>query len=211
MAEMSESDTPRDRQERSGHGPARALDEDYRKHLQGRLECYATAYQAGHALALYEALLLCESEALPPAGWMRKGMITFMEQQLGKVPQGRGRTGNPLARTRQDFVHYARWDAVDQIREYQEHQRRDKAQLERINLRDRRWQEINDGLRDFGTTLEEAFDHAAELLRGTPAFGSKATIRASYLKVRRAMLDPQQRGRFLIPHPATRRRFDVIS
>ena len=210
MARAQAAEGPRDRHRKAGSGRAIAPDRARLKYLRGRLEIYERAYRAGVHLALYEALALCRIESSSPEGWMLDAMLEFMEEHIGRVPQGRGRTGNRLARIRQDLVHYARWDAVKEVRDYQEAQRRALDKLKDLDLSEADRRHVAGQIRSFGATFEEALDHASKLLKGTPAGGSRETMRASYWKVHRAMRKPQQVGGFLVLQPATRRRFGLI-
>jgi len=135
-------------------------------------------------------------------------MLLFMEDHMGRAPKQRGRTGNALSKYRQDLIHYMRWDAVVEVREQQEPWRQKEAELAKLNIPVEKWPEFFGDLNP-GRTFEDALEVAQQLLQGTPAFGSRDTIRASYLMVKRIGKDRKQAGRFFLIQERTRRRFGL--
>ena len=184
--------------------PARDLSEFWSREFRR----YEQAFSAGVELALYEALVVCGQEGIPPEPWMLKAMLLFMEDPMGRAHKKRGRTGNALSKYRQDLIHYRRWDVVVEVREQQELRRQEEAELAKRNIPTEKWPELL-GYLNPGKNFEDAIEVAARLLLGTPAFGSESTIRASYFMVKRAEKDLKQHGRFLLIREQIRRRFGL--
>ena len=60
-----------------------------------------------------------------------------------------------------------------------------------------------------GKTWEDAYRIAAQELRGTPAYGSPATIKASYQLVKKMFRVPETAPRFMPLKSETLRRFGI--
>ncbi len=163
------------------------------------------AFEAGIVAALYDAILICLEADLPSPKWVQIGTARLMKEMFsGGLERKKGRTGNPFARYRNDMIHYARWDAVMDARvlraalspvvfvgrqypEFSEKEEKDKQQL-KANLST--WVK--------GMTWQDAYEGAANMLKGTPASGAPATMKNSYIKVNKASKDPSKAHRYII-------------
>ena len=170
------------------------------------------AYNAGVLAALYDAICLCVERELPPPPWLMVAMRNTLEKVLiRKFSDGKGRTGNPVARYRADLIHYTRWDTVDSLRDHQKGAWKEyQAFLDDPDVSDDgKTQLMANAPYDAGTTWVDVFQHASEMLRGTPAFGSPDTVKASYLLVKRAFQDPSQAARFYLANHQAMKRLEI--
>jgi hypothetical protein len=114
----------------------------------------------------------------------------------------RGRSAQPLDRHRQDMVDFARYDAVCEVREKQNELPRE---LERLRQLPNVTANVIEGMEKMlawaGQTWERAFQCASIMLTDTSAFGGSDAIKASYFKVKPAMLIPGQAHRYHILDP----------
>lgn len=155
------------------------------------------AFAAGMLPALYEALYLCDEKKRPVELWMLRAMRRLMVAVFtGRMGEGPGRTGNAIARFRNDMKHFYRWDMVTMIRRKQTEYREQMDELRKLDLTEEQWRSLD--LRNPCRSWEDAYELAAEELRGTPAFGSPATMKRSYQYVERNSRDPQQGPRFKV-------------
>lgn len=115
------------------------------------LEICERAWEAGVSEAVADAVELCERASLPPPTWL-VGAIGFLVQRELKHS----------ARRKWDLIHYARWDAVQE-------------------LRDRK------GEPGIPETWIDCYERVAEHFAGTVASGSAETIRSSYQRVNREL------------------------
>lgn len=179
---------------------------------QRQLEIRERAYKAGVLPALYEAIYLCKEADFPSPPWVTRGMLVTLEKLFsGKFADGLGRKGNPKARYAEDLKHFMRWDVVNEIREYQKgHWAEYQVALKDPKFSDDSIARLRaDPPRDYGTTLDDTFYHAAEVLKGTIAFGSNPTIKRSYFLVNKAAKDSSQNGRFYLVGLRTRKRLGL--
>lgn len=166
-----------------------------------QLDACERAYNAGVLAALYDAITYCTQGNIPLPSWVAKAMLETLEMLFaGNFSSGAGRTGNPKARIKEDIKHYTRWDMVKWVRRHQETVR---AEYQEVLQRPELSKEDRDRLikyapYDAGSTLEDAYHHTTEALKGTVAFGSAATIKRSYILVEKSLRDPSQAGRFYL-------------
>jgi len=132
------------------------LDDD--RLFERRLREHEAAWQSGDARALSDAIDLCEFHKTRLPQWVREGVRAFTEDKRDKP-------------TRQDDVHFARWDVVREIRDRQE-----ELDAQGYNTK---W---TDGA---------VYETASKALRGSTAQGSKDAIRRSYKLVQKALKDGQ--------------------
>jgi hypothetical protein len=169
------------------------------------LERLYFAYRDGNLAALCDAICYCVENELPPPEWIRIHSIDFFRSALSGELGGRtGPRGSPLARAKGNIIDKSRFDAVEEVRERQ----RDPDWLRHVSLvNDPKLDRVTKDklLRskplDPGKSWEDAFRVAAEILKGSPAFASPATIRNSYLRVRKCTSS----YRYHYLSPATRR------
>jgi len=139
------------------------------------------AYNAGRPAALYDALyLLHDNETggendFPLPAWVWEAMFEVLEQRLG---------GGPPVGPGQTGNEKARY-------------RKDMQYYWR-------WSAVVDA-RKKGFTWEESYKEAAKSIKGGFAYAAPTTIKGSYQKVKKALTDPSQSGRFyLASHRATK-------
>ena len=99
------------------------------------------------------------------------------------------------------MIHYARWDAVVEARDFQKTGLREYFDaLKDPKFSDQTKRELKAYPPAFveGTTWEDAYEAAAKMLKGTAAFGRPATMKNSYLKVQKDFKDPSKAYRYSI-------------
>jgi len=178
------------------------------------------ALDAGMEAAVIAGLRYCRRYELSAPPWLvdelhRQTVSAIRGDKPGKV----GRTANPLARLRQDMIHFARWDGVQLIREKQleiaeqwnevrpilQKQRElpeQTTKLRKLNITPadmlRELERVHDWV---GQTWDLAYRCAAAYLLGTESFASPAAMKASHLLVEQAGKDPAIAARFrLLDH-----------
>jgi len=129
----------------------------------------------------------------------------------GALTKKLGRSSGPVERYQQDMVDYARWEAINDVREKQREFPEDLKELRaRPNVSKSIIEEKRKMLKRVGKTWQSAFQYAATLVRGTPAFGGIAAMKASYYRVERNsksgrlryhLLDPGFLGSIGMVHP----------
>lgn len=132
-----------------------------------RLAACERAWAAGNYPALMDAVGLCTNYGRPLPAWVARATLDALaERYEGVVGEKRGRLANPKAEYRQNYIHYCRWDAVNELRDRQ-------AELEPAGY-DLRWEKI--------------FHVVSEYLNQSRsiAFGGPDAIRKSYQLVQRA-------------------------
>lgn len=151
-------------------------------------------------LAVAAALDYCEKYSLAVPSWaLSASSKVLRELLLQSRPAKRGRANHPIARYRQDFIDYERWDAVKEVRQKQ------PEVLEHVNeMRTHRnfpRSDLAAGeklLKWAGKDWDRAYECAAMLLLGREAFASVGTIRASYLKVQKHFSQPNRSFRYFL-------------
>jgi hypothetical protein len=138
-----------------------------------------------------------EYQVTPPPWLLRMSadlMIDLLKREKGKK---RGRAAGYIARHRQDMIDFERWNEVVVTRERQVRiceqvetckqclDPDDKFRIDREKMH--AW---------LGHTWERAFECATMSLTGTHARAGVDATRRSYLRVQRAMKDPEQSGRY---------------
>jgi hypothetical protein len=127
------------------------------------------AYHQGLLLAAADAVLICHMWRQPPPDWLPDAVAVAISRRTTKIEK---------KRRRQDMIHYARWSAVQALRE-------------------RRNELLRDFGDDSGMTWEKCWAMVSTLLENTDAAGSEDTIKASYALVQR----DGGTGRFLMLSP----------
>jgi hypothetical protein len=129
--------------------PPRAAEQIY----GDRLHVFKRAWDDGSLAALADAVQLCRQWKIPQPDWVADGVLQMLtEPRL---------CAKLTAAERRNNMHYARWDAVRE-------------------LRDRRGELTAAGYRP---TWNDAYRNAAKILAGTEAAGSPGAIEQSYKKV----------------------------
>lgn len=134
------------------------------------VECYR-GYKAGVLHAFVDALKTCADYGTPIPAWVIEAATELCEQQ--KRPTGMGRTGNLVAKSRADDRHYARWEAVKEVRS-----------------------------RNTPPTWDDTYVEAQRLLEGTDAYAAPDTIKASYHRMQKKVSKQPPHNRFYLSHYA---------
>jgi len=115
------------------------------------------------------------------------------------MPRGRGRSAGIVKGYFQDALHYARWDAVIEVRENCEKLRRTAKQLRKLkNPKTRgRLKEIENLIRE----AKASFKCAAKLLLRSPAYAGADAIKQSYREVEQNMKNPATAMRYYLLDP----------
>jgi hypothetical protein len=161
-----------------------------------RFELLERLHCVGSTLALNETLQSCVDWEVNPPRWAVKAAADRLASYARKGPQKVGRAAGGLARDRMDMIHFGRWDHVEELK-----RAREKWNHEVELLREapkwvqtaRNMARVERGVLRFGTTLEDLFYCASELLAGTYLGGSPETIKSSYRRVERDFKDPVRR------------------
>jgi hypothetical protein len=130
----------------------------------------------GVVLAAVEGMLVCRESDVPFPTWLQKAGIEIITLMLAGQLRTPGRTGNAIARYREDLKHFTRWSLVDEIRGH-----RTSSEEE-----DR-----------FGRSLSDCYAIAAQELRGTFAQGSPGAVEASFKLVQLAYTKGRSRFPYL--------------
>jgi len=148
-----------------------ALDE----YINRRLLICERAWRDGSTVALQDAVSVCRQYRRALPDWASEAISAALgAAQKGGVKRRRGER-TPATAHRENIKHYARWDAVREIRD-------------RL-----------DELADIASTWEETYGAAADILAGTAAAGSAETMKASYQLVEATMRAGKAAGRFYLP------------
>jgi hypothetical protein len=126
-----------------------------------KLKQLERAFADGNHTALGAAVKVCDEAKRPLPKWVCGGVLLALNGKT--MNTGRGRTGNPDTKVKQDRIHFTRWDVVRE-------------------LRDRREELAPVG---YKPTWEAAYENASKSLKGTEAQGEPAAIAASYKKIER--------------------------
>jgi len=137
--------------------PANDRDRDRQEVYQRTIGSFRAAWAAGVDVAVAEALHCCRRSRQVPPGWL----VDAVTQLVTERPR---ETAKLRHRYAMDKVHYARWDAVNELRER-------KSELAQ------------------GETWLLAYEAASKMLRGTEARGSPHAMKTSYDRVARDLRD----------------------
>ena len=148
-------------------------------------------------IAYAAAFRLCVDERVVPPLWLLREIDNLVTDLLKRErPNKRGRHAGRIARYRQDLRDYARWSAVEEIRErragYQEKAEDMATYSPELRRRYGCIDKIQRWFR-YGT-----FQCASMSLLGTDAFAGSHTVRASYRRVSRRMRSPADAFRHYI-------------
>jgi hypothetical protein len=149
---------------------------------------YERAVRAGNIGALLSALVDCIRKDLPPPRWLLVQAYSRLIDATTNKPTGkRGRTANPFAQFRQDMIHFARWDVVQEVRDKQVEVAQQVKELRGLKSASAQamLKEREQLKRWLGRSWLSAYHCASVLLKGTQAFGADDAMRASYKLVQR--------------------------
>jgi hypothetical protein len=164
-----------------------------------RFESLERLHQVGSTLALNEALQCSVDWEVHPPRWVVKAAADRFAAYARGAPLKVGRAAGGLARDRMDMIHFGRWDYVDDLKRVREKWNRELELLREVPewvQSARNMARVERGVRRFGTTLEDLFYCASELLAGTPLGGSPDTIKSSCRRIERDFKDPIRRYRY---------------
>jgi hypothetical protein len=159
--------------------------------------------ESGVVIAIPAAKHYCVTYGIDVPAWLTRISIELECANLrhGKRKE-RGRTANPVARHRQDMRHHDRWSAVCEVREKQVEVRIENEKLRTLSNVPRHFlKEREEMLRRVGSTFEDAFRCASDLLAKTESFGCPETMKASYLRIERECRDPKKAMRYHLLDP----------
>jgi hypothetical protein len=170
---------------------------------QRELEALEMMACDGSQIATSAALDYCHRYGPSLPSWFVGPAAQITKESLRKEKTSkRGRSAQPLDRYRQDMVDFARYDAVCEVREKQSELPREVQRLGQLpNVTANVIEGIEKMLAWAGQTWERAFQCASIMLTDTSAFGGSDAIKASYFKVKAAMLIPEQAHRYHILDP----------
>jgi hypothetical protein len=139
--------------------------EEWRERLFARrLAACRQAYKAGNVVALLDIVETCSEFDRPLPVWAAEA-VTAKLRLAFKISRGkRGRAPTDIAVYRRRQIDFERWDVVRELRDR-------KDELQELATK---W------------TDNAVFKTASKALERTPAFGSPAAMRKSYLKVKQS-------------------------
>jgi hypothetical protein len=149
------------------------------------LEWLRTMTRGGSELAPAAALFYCNKNKISAPDWVvESASVGYCNALNGTLAKKLGRSSGPVERYQQDMVDYVRWEAINNVREKQRQFPEDLKELRsRPNIQKSILEEKRKMLKLVGKTWLSAFQYAVTLVRGTPAFGSVAAMKASYYRV----------------------------
>lgn len=148
------------------------------------------------------ALCCCLEHNLPLPPWLRRrAAASSINELIGKRSSTKlGRNASPKGGYLEELKHYARWDAVETIREIQKESEERLAAFRRIpNLPKRHLIGAEKDVFWYGKSLEAAFACASVELHKGPGRGGPAAVKKSYRKVKKSMDDGTYRFHLLAP------------
>ncbi len=179
--------------------------------IRRELDACERGYRAGNLVSVVTALDWRHRWNEPLPKWLIAALdSTYPKLLRSDRPDQRGRTANSLARYKADMRHYARWDAVVYIRERQQERREERDALLKDGLSEEEVDAVFANDRDPGKTWEDAYEKAAEDLKGTPAYCSPSTVKNSYRIVQRIFREGGvEPGRFRVSSASVLRRLRI--
>jgi hypothetical protein len=167
------------------------------------LDYLKTMIASGVVIAIPAAQHYCVTHGIDVPVWLTRISI---ELECANLRRGkrkrRGRTANPIARHRQDMRHYNRWSAVREVLEKQDEVRAENGKLRALpKVPPHFLKEREELLRRVGSSQEDAFRCASDLLDKTESFGCPETMKASYLRVECESRDPREAVRYHLLDP----------
>ena len=181
--------------------------ESIEQFYEALLDQHRVMFESGTQLAITAAMDCCDRYGLTPPTWVVTESVKLQCALLrGGTPKRRGRSTGTVDRYRQDAIDYARWDAVNEVRENRK-MLRDKvnalSKLPGRTAKDRRiecekllqWAEA------------DSFRRASTLLEGSSAFGGPEAVKTSFLKVKRNLRNQSTAMRYHILDADFHRKF----
>jgi hypothetical protein len=180
-----------------GFEPVESLDAFHNREL----EWLRTMTRGGSELAPAAALFYCRKNMISAPDWViEAASVGYCKVLNGALTKKLGRSSGPVERYQQDMVDYARWEVINDVREKQREFPEDLKELRaRPNVSKSIIEEKRKMLKRVGKTWQSAFQYAATLVRGTPAFGGIAAMKASYYRVERNSKSGKLRYHLLDP------------
>ena len=165
---------------------------------QWELDGCRRSFEAGNPSAVLAAINWCRKHDVIQPPWLVDATNELLVDAIRNAKSGKpGRANNPLSRLRQDLIHFSRHDAVQEVREQQKLIAVEFAELRtEENVPPSIMEEREYMLEWLGRSWEMAYRCAAALLRGTEAYGSPSTIKASYCKIQKISKNPEEAIRY---------------
>jgi hypothetical protein len=168
--------------------------------------------RGGSELAPAAALFYCYRNKVSAPDWVTEAAsVSYCKALNGTFTKKLGRSSGPVERYQQDMIDFARWEAVSYVRGKQRTFPEEVKELRsRPNIPKAILEENGKKLKLIGKTWLSAFQFAITLVRGTPAFGGVAAMKASYYRVeknskagrlRYHLLDPSFLSSVGLVHP----------
>jgi hypothetical protein len=161
------------------------------------------AYRAGVIVAVPAALHHCREYQVSPPEWLVEAALHLLCDLLKRErSKNRGRSGGAIDRYRQDMVDFIRWDEVIALREHQQRSVRLMATYSTCpsSSEEDIYAEEAAKAAWLGCTLTRLYDCASETLERTEAFGSRDSIKRSYLTVERSSRHSLRAYRYCLFH-----------
>ena len=176
------------------------------------LEWLRTMTRGGSELAPAAALYYCSRNRISAPDWViEAASVGYCKALNGTLAKKLGRSSGPVERYQQDMVDYVRWETIKDVREKQLKFPADMKELRsRPHIPKSVVEEKQKMAKLVGRTWLSAFQYAITLVRGTPAFGGVAAMKASYYRVERNskagrlryhLLDPSFLSSIGLVHP----------
>jgi hypothetical protein len=143
--------------------------------------------RGGSELAPAAALYYCSTNRISAPDWViEAASVGYCKALNGTLARKLGRSSGPVERYQQDMVDYVRWETIKDVREKQLKFPADVKELRsRPNIPKSLVEEKQKMAKLVGRTWLSAFQYAITFVRGTPAFGGVAAMKASYYRVER--------------------------
>jgi hypothetical protein len=165
------------------------------------LATYEISHRSGSLGALLSALDWCLRQDIAAPRWVLEASYVAMVSSVAdKGPKRRGRSADPITEYRMLLIHFARYEAVKQVREKQAELPQSLAELRKMKNVPRQMLKDSEAMvRWLGRSWIRAYDCARALVEGTEAFGASETMKASYQLVNRMSHDPRTPLLFHLP------------
>lgn len=136
-------------------------------------------------VAIVAALTFCTEWNAPVPAWLVIEAADVLGALLQRDRSNKpGRSNTPLARFKSDMIDYMRWDTVLSVCQKQPELAETVEHLREMSDVPESYQTDREKLHAWlGTTKDRAYECASMMLRGSLAFGGKAAVKASYMKV----------------------------
>lgn len=165
-----------------------------------RLDLCERMWLAGSPLGATAALYHSVTYGVALPRWaVGAALVLVCDLLKREKSEKRGRSAGGLARYRQDYIDFIRWNEVISLEEKQKTLKQQLADFERMPV------DHQDFYRDelkrakwLGQTRTRIFECVSEMLQGTEASGSPLSIKRSFLAVERNNRHPTEAYRYVL-------------